>query len=82
MLKRLTVKYPFDLRSSLNEKKEIAERNGNWTAFVNNRGTVAHVIHPEEDWIIRLRFVPNLKNCSQHYMERRILFRVEHRLII
>jgi hypothetical protein len=79
MAKQLLVHYPFDLRTSINEKNEIAGRNKCWTAFVNNAGTIAHLVpfdSADETFFVRLKFYPNLKGCAVHHIHRRILKRV------
>jgi len=76
------VKYPFDLRTSVDEKREIARNSPTWVAFLNNAGTICHLIHPDENWIIRLACKPSLKNCSLNYIERVLTQRVQNRIIL
>jgi hypothetical protein len=80
MYEKLAVRYPFDLRSSINEKNEIAMSNQCWTAFVNNAGTIVHLVPSVsygETFFVRLKFVqPNLKGVANPHIRRRILKRV------
>lgn len=41
----LNIIFPYDLRSSLEMKRALTEFK--WLAYVNNSGTLAHVVSPE-----------------------------------
>ncbi len=82
MAKRLAVVFPYDLRASLDTKLDDSLEFGGWVAFVNNAGTLVHVVHPEETWLIRIRFHYALKHCSKNYIERTVRERLERRLIL
>lgn len=64
----LLVKFPVDLRLSLDVKMNVASTRHTWTALVNNAGTLAHIVCPEGDFLIRLKFYTPLKSASPKYM--------------
>lgn len=77
MTDSVTIMYPYDLRASLNEKHQETIYNNSWTCFVNNAGTIGHLMHPDEFWIIRLRFRPNVKSCSVSWIEKKVVQMVD-----
>jgi hypothetical protein len=82
MPRLLEVKYPFDLRTSMDEKIALAKTVGTWTALLNNAGSLCHLIHPEAGWIIRIPFKPTLKYCHPDYLSRIIYARLAHYIIM
>ncbi len=83
MRKFVNVKFPYDLRTSLSDKRfEASLTTTSWMAFVNNAANLVHLVHPDEEWIVRIRFNPSLKGCNPTYMRQRIIQRIEHRIIL
>jgi len=73
----LVVKYPFDLRVSTESKCSI-DPLSRWVAYVNNAGTLCHVVSPESEILIRLSFKKYpIKNLSRQYMRIAIVARIE-----
>ena len=49
----MVVKFPCDLRASIAMKVQEASRLSTWTAFVNNAGTLVHIVNQEEEILVR-----------------------------
>lgn len=69
-----------DLRMHLTEKQELCHKLCNWTAFVNNAGSLAHIVSAD-GILIRLEFRPAVKNCFSHYIERLLTQRLEGKIL-
>lgn len=61
---------PYDLRGTLESKSLDTLTHTGWTAFVNNRGTLVHILPREGDFHIRIPLYHNMKGCSNQYMDR------------
>jgi len=66
---KLYVKFPADLRASLAMKLEDASRYHKWTAFVNNKGTLVHIVCPEGEFLIRMAFRTRLNRFDSSWIE-------------
>jgi len=73
----LYLNFPFDLRSSFDEKVNTAAAGTTWTAFVNNAGTLVHVLCPEADILVRLVFRYPLASLNSQRMKQVIIARLE-----
>lgn len=65
------VKFPCDLRMSLQQKQSDCHGLSRWTAFINNAGTLCHVVAKETDIMIRITFqypVKHLDKFKQRYL--------------
>jgi hypothetical protein len=78
---KLIVKFPCDLRASIKMKMEDAEP-GMWTAFVNNAGWLCHVVHHEDNLLIRLPLNTNVKHLTLSMIHKIILGRLEARFYL
>lgn len=74
----ISLTFPYDLRTSLDEKRYDASVFHLWTAFVNNTGTLCHVVSPESGILIRLKFAYPLKCLSHEQMLGHIISRIYH----
>jgi hypothetical protein len=73
----LVIDFPYDLRRSLEMKTFDASQKARWTAFVNNAGTLAHVVCPEADILVRVKYGYPIKHLSSWQMTKAIMARVE-----
>jgi len=72
----IAVIFPYDLRSSLDDKCNNTVLR--WVAYVNNAGTLCHVVSPEAEILIRLSFKKYpIKNLPINYMRIAIIARIE-----
>jgi hypothetical protein len=67
---RLAVKFPVDLRMSIDMKLKECSPFAPWTAFINNAGTLAHVMHREDDLLVRLPIRPSCKNYDMKFQHK------------
>lgn len=72
----LSLRFPYDLRASLEMKYQDANKSARWTAFMNNAGTLCHVVSPEGEISIRVRFNYPVKHLSKQRMGELVLTRV------
>jgi len=77
----MRILFPFDLRSSLDLKVNYAtsfSRKGSaWTAYINNAGTLCHMVCPQADILIRIRFYEPVKTMTQQQMHNLIKARTD-----
>lgn len=78
----VALRFPYDLRASLEMKSFDASSKTRWTAFVNNAGTLAHVVCPDADILIRIHFGYPIKHLSAWQMRTAIIARIEHWVLI
>jgi len=78
---KLIVKFPCDLRASIQMKMADAEP-GMWTAFVNNAGWLVHVVHSDDNLLIRLPLNTNVKHLTLGAIHKIILGRLEARFYL
>lgn len=64
----IMLKFPYSLRASLRMKQEDASPKARWTAFMNNAGTLCHVIHPEAELLLRIQFKYPIKHLNSWQM--------------
>ena len=76
---KITIKYPCDLRASLRMKQEECYP-GTWTAFINNAGTLVHMLYDGDDMLIRLPFKHSMKHLSLPKMRENVISKVTKRL--
>ena len=65
--RRVRVKSGYDLRTPLAAKAEDADEFDGWTAFLNNRGTLVHVMRKGCGFMMIRLVVYPLKNASDDY---------------
>jgi len=70
------VEFPYDLRTGADEKNMDCHPLYQWTAFMNNTGTLCHVICPEAELLVRLKFTYPIKHLSREKMLMAITLRV------
>ena len=78
----LSLSFPCDLRQSIGQKIPLCSPYFRWTAFVNNAGTLCHVISPESGILIRLTFGYPIKHLSAYEMHKKIVKRISHWVIL
>lgn len=78
----LVVRFPTDLRSSMDEKISNASHKYMWTTYVNNAGTLAHVVCPESDILVRLVFRYPVKHLSPKRMKEAVMIRVKRFIVV
>ena len=64
----MVISYPEDLRQSIKMKIFSASPKAKWTAFVNNTGTLVHVVSPEGALLIRKKLTYPIKHLSNWKM--------------
>lgn len=74
--KGVYLNFPFDLRSSFDDKINYAATGTSWTAFVNNAGTLAHVMCPEADILIRIKFNFPINALDPKRMKQVVMARI------
>ena len=74
----LKIVFPYDLRASLDMKCFDAGKKCRWAAFMNNAGTLCHVVSPEGGILVRLRFKYPVKHLSTLRMEDLIRVRLNN----
>lgn len=63
---KISLVYPYALNCKIEEKIEDQHKVYRYTVFLNNMGTIAHVLDAENpDAIIRVTFKPSLKFLSK-----------------
>ena len=71
----IDVIFPYDLRASLDEK--CSGLTSRWTAYVNNSGTLCHVVSKTEQILVRVKFYQySIKNQSIQNMRISIVARL------
>ena len=78
----LSVTFPYDLRASLEMKTKDCSAFHRWTAFLNNSGTLCHVISPNSGILIRLKFSYPIKHLSAYEIYNKIVDRIKHYVIL
>lgn len=78
----LSVTFPADLRASLEMKQKDCSLFHKWTAFVNNAGTLCHVVSPESGILIRLKFSYPIKHLNTYEIHNKVLNRVKHYIVL
>ena len=73
----LVLSFPYDLRGSLEMKSFDSSPEARWTAFMNNAGTLCHVVCPEAEILIRLKFYYPIKHLPNWQMLQTVKKRVE-----
>lgn len=73
----LSLEFPYDLRRSMDMKIKDSSDWAKWTAFVNNAGTLCHVICPEAEILIRLRYSYPIKHLHVDRMRQAVAVRIE-----
>ena len=58
------LEFPYDLRASLEMKQKDCSVFHKWTAFLNNTGTLCHVVSAEAEILIRVTFTYPIKHLS------------------
>lgn len=74
---KLKLKFPYDLRASLDMKVFDADMHIRWTAFLNQAGTLCHVVNREYEIIARVKFRYPINHMSRYNMVKTIMERVE-----
>ena len=67
----MTVIRDYDLRASLAMKCEEADPDVRWSAYVNRKGTLCHVVAPAAELIVRLTF-PGIQHMNTYQMHQLI----------
>lgn len=62
--KGISISFPYDLRESLEMKSKNCSIWHKWTAFLNNAGTLCHVIGADAEILVRLKFSYPIKHLS------------------
>lgn len=60
----ISLQFPYDLRGSLEMKSKDSSVWHKWTAFLNGKGNLCHVISPESEILIRVKFTYPIKHLS------------------
>lgn len=60
----ITIKIPYDLNVSPKQKFDDCDPAVQWTAFINQAGTVCHVVCPELMMTVRLKFEKSVSEMS------------------
>ena len=76
------VEFPADLRMSLDVKMNSASKLTNWTAWVNNAGTLCHVVNPTADVLIRVKFKDGVKTYTTTRISYILTKRLENWVIL
>lgn len=71
------LQFPYDLRTSFDDKVQEAAMGHKWTAFVNNAGTLAHVMCPQSDVLVRIKFGYPINMLPADRMKDVILTRIK-----
>jgi len=74
--------YPFDLRGSLDMKSAHCKGLHKWTAFLNNAGTLCHVVSAEAQIMVRVKFNYPISHLSANRMLESIKARIQNWVII
>lgn len=62
---KLAIRFPYALNCPISEKEADCSKRCKYTVFLNNAGTIAHVLSSENDgMLIRLTFKPSIKHLS------------------
>lgn len=72
----------YDLRTSLEGKFLDAHKYAKWTIYVNNAGTLIHVVHRDGDFHIRFPIRPGVKGCSERFIEALMYRKMEGRFVL
>jgi hypothetical protein len=68
--RHVQVKPYYDLRTKLEDKYEDAKTFEGWTAFINKKGNLAHVLRNGQEYMmIRLCHL-KLKGCADDYINK------------
>lgn len=78
----ISLTFPVDLRQSMKMKKEICSAWHKWTAFLNNAGTMCHVISPDGDILARITFTYPIKHLSPAKQLEMIIGKVKNWIVI
>ncbi len=74
-LSGLSVVFPYDLRSSMMDK--CSKADSRWAAYVNNSGTLCHIVSPEAEILVRLSFKSTpMKKLSEALMRVVVIARL------
>lgn len=73
----LSVIFPYDLRGGMKGKLSECDTTKRWTAFVNNNGTLCHVIGKGAEIIIRIKFKSRIDHLSVEKMFIVIMSRID-----
>ena len=76
------VEFPAYLRMSLDAKMNGASKLTNWTAWVNNSGTLCHVVNPTADVLIRIKLYETVKTAPVSRIQYLLTKRLEHWVIL
>lgn len=79
--KSITLKFPYDLRIGLEEKVLDAAPFG-WTAFLNNSGSLVHLVHADGGFHVRLPMPFAAKGCHPAFIESTIRRMVDGKLAL
>jgi len=78
----IAVRFPYDLRASMDMKKSDCSTNAKWTAFLNNSGTLCHVVSNDGDIQVRILFYHPIKSLDINKQARAIASRVQNWIVM
>ena len=74
----ISVRFPVDLRISWAVKINGASKQVSWTAYINNSGTLCHLVQPNIEVLVRIKFKDSVKTYSNRYISEVIKQRLSH----
>ena len=80
--KGISLKFPFDLRSSMGMKVQECSPWTKWTAFLNNAGTLCHVISSDAEILVRITFSYPIKHLSPGRQNEMITGKIKNWVIL
>ena len=78
----ISLEFPCDLRASIEEKMYRCSAYHKWTAFMNNAGTLCHVISADAEILVRIKFGYPVKHLSTNRMLENIKARIQNWILI
>lgn len=78
----IALKFPVDLRDSLENKIKDCFPMSKWTAFLNNSGTLCHVVSPDSEILIRVTFTYPIKHLAKNFQLEAIIGKVKNWIVM
>lgn len=78
-INKIAIKFPYALNCKFDEKLADRHRVYKYTVFINNAGTIAHVLTSDSDeLIVRLKLSPSVKHLSIKRQKYIIWNKIKH----
>lgn len=78
----IALKFPVDLRDSLENKIKECAPMTKWTALLNNAGTLCHVISPDSEILIRVTFTYPIKHLAKNFQLEAVIGKVKNWIVL